>query len=638
MPPQKKLKFKSYKIPAGRHYVLIREPWPYNASMSTARSPQNYVNAVTTWICCMVGDLCDTNINPSDVRIFSQSTHRDLIVEIESETLNINHLLGAHHASDFLIEPGHANNCTSVLYEYDYARFNSPDKTNWRSDVPSNLLRPTPVKCEDMGSSYPTPSPTDAMRHKWAKHLPGRLTLGHPDCIQQTPTSATDPPPPANQPAGPSAPREPSQQPSVAAIQKREASLSPPTRSPPPPEEVPPSQFVFTPYERPLHFPSGPTAVRSPSPPVPVPTRTKRDPYEEEEDALQHLRDTQIAAVGQGEGAIRIKSEIKTEEYEPSVKLEDAYDEMQAARLRDTQTPVSHGDGVLHVKSEIKTEYQPSVKMEAIHEDVRAMRVKQEEGTVKAEYVPGPELQDLFAQATRERERQAVKHEEHEVPIEPESIPQGVKPEPVDVPMPNPRPSNKRFDPFDGYEPEYGRRGVKKEEGGELNSRQWSSGTSSNYPSSSAYPRPPPPRVKQEEFSGRSPPSRTNHTPNVKQEEYGYDSRRYSHGVKQEYNDGGYRSREPPPPSAFSGGYSDYAQRRYSSGSGGRDGRHSTPGAREASRTFSPSPHPVKRERDVYDDRPPPIKRERTESGGSRYVNPPSREIRDPRVRARIER
>ncbi|KAF8184046.1 hypothetical protein K438DRAFT_2020414 [Mycena galopus ATCC 62051] len=157
---------------------------------------------------------------------------------------------------------------------------------------------------------------------------------------------------------------------------------------------------------------------------------------------------------------------MKTEEYEPSVKLEDIYNEVQAARLRDTQITVSHGEGVLHVKSEIETEYQPTVKMEAMHKDVRAMRVKREEGTVKADYVPGPELQDLFAQATRERERQAVKHEEHEAPLKPESITQEVEPEPVDA-----------FDPFDGYEPESdGHREVKKEERDELNSRQWFSG------------------------------------------------------------------------------------------------------------------------------------------------------------------
>lgn len=97
------------------------------------------------------------------------------------------------------------------------------------------------------------------------------------------------------------------------------------------------------------------------------------------------------------------------------------------------------------------------------------VRVKTEEDRpIKAEYIPTSELVDILAQgqqALRERERRGVKREEtDQAEINAEHRTLGVKPEPGDVPMPRARPANKRFDPFDGYEPGSSRGGVKKEE------------------------------------------------------------------------------------------------------------------------------------------------------------------------------
>jgi hypothetical protein len=64
----------TYRIPENRHYFFIQNPWPFDESVSNARAPQQYVNAVIGWLCCMVADLCDTEMNKSDIRVFYQST------------------------------------------------------------------------------------------------------------------------------------------------------------------------------------------------------------------------------------------------------------------------------------------------------------------------------------------------------------------------------------------------------------------------------------------------------------------------------------------------------------------------------------------------------------------------------------
>jgi hypothetical protein len=155
-------------------------------------------------------------------------------------------------------------------------------------------------------------------------------------------------------------------------------------------------------------------------------------------------------------------------------------------------------------------------------EGLGGVRVKTEEDRpIKGEYVPTSELVDILAQgqqALRERERRGVKREEtDESEIKAEDSTLGVKPEPGDVPMPRARPANKRFDPFDGYEPECqssSRRQYQADihEPTIVNSRQTPSVR--GYSASTTYSRPPPARVKQEEESMSRP-----HAPSVKQDD-----------------------------------------------------------------------------------------------------------------------
>ncbi|KAJ7314459.1 hypothetical protein DFH08DRAFT_431751 [Mycena albidolilacea] len=148
--PAKALKFKTYRIPEGRHYLIIQNPWPFDESVSNARNPQAYINAVVGWISIMIQDLCSVDIHHNDIQIFYQSTHRHLIVEIQSTAVgSVDALLGAHHSSAFLTaQYAGGGNLTSVIYEYNYMRFNSPEKTNWTSHTASYSSLPPdfPVK------------------------------------------------------------------------------------------------------------------------------------------------------------------------------------------------------------------------------------------------------------------------------------------------------------------------------------------------------------------------------------------------------------------------------------------------------------------------------------------------------------
>ncbi|KAJ7609189.1 hypothetical protein DFH06DRAFT_1247453 [Mycena polygramma] len=751
MPPNapKKLKFKTYRIPESRHYIFIQNPWPFDVSVSTARIPPTYVNAVVAWICCMVRDLCDTEIDKSNVRIFYQSTHRDLIAEIELATLtSVGPLLGAHHSFTFLT-PKHVGdaNHTSVIYEYNYERFNSPERTNWTTQMATYTYLPPDfaIKNESVGFAYPTPSPSDAKRPQSAKPLPGRLILGHPECPPEIPVPL--PPPPQGPPAPLTEPvvTAPPQriQPEVTTVQRPpdtnentapEAAHPPPhiSRSPPPSEPAPPSEFAFAPYEPPLHFPR----ARSPGMPStatasqPSNFANKRDPYEEEEEEQELLKEPTLT-VEPDERVVKLevkKEEVKEEEASrPLSQMREIYaqvqemsvrnaestgateEEEELQRLQDTRLPVA-AEAHARVQSEVKEEeeYRPSAQLLELHakgqsemrvrdaesaeatervkkevkvergdESVRVKTenkegikreacepsnllagdgldakppikiegaVKQEQGVFKTEdaYVPSQALQELFAQGQEvRRERLAV------------------KPEPSDAPIPRAPPRNKRFDPFDGYEPEVGDStggGVKREEGTEFNTRQAYMPHAS---SPSAFPRP----IKREEFSsGSSRPPPPTYSANVKQEyeQRPYtsrDSSTYSPGVKYEdYNGSGYSNRgAAQPPQNLSYYYQEplgpssngaYPPNNISSG-GHRDaGGHSRD--RSRMRTYSPPSRAVKRERDSYDDGPP-VKRERPEQGPSAPVytnttasntsNPsPKPNLNDPRVRARIER
>ncbi|KAK7057949.1 hypothetical protein R3P38DRAFT_2843790 [Favolaschia claudopus] len=617
MPPKPKvlqtkktLKLKAYRIPEGQHYLLLQNPWPFEDTVSTARTPQTYVNAVICWLCCMLGDLCDINMRPSDIRIFYQSTHRDLIAEISANLPEFpGQVLGAHHSSAFLV-PRYAGrvDCMAVVYEYDYVRFNSPEKTNWTSYVASVATVPLDfaVKHEAMNFPYPSPSPTDARPHKFAKPLPTRLRLGHPDCPPQVPQAQEPPAAPSNV-AGPSQPNalEPNARrdrtavplddhPRASSSAARPSSSSP---SPPPPEQHPRSEFAFTPYERPSHFPTGEIQPANTT----NPQRTKRDPYEEEADAEEVLRDTVpsitlsrgVKIEGENDVGVHVKLEaggIKEEGYDPSPELRNIFAQGQKASIERKGAERSPRDSSLHE------------------------RVKMEDGVKKEEdYVPSAEWQASYRQ--RDQRLGSARDTPPQVRVKVEG-----RDMPLDVPMP------------DAPADRFGSRVlVKKEQESEWNSRQ---------PSASAYPRQP-------EYASRS-------SSGVKQEyrEPNYLDRgprsdfesRHSH-IKSEFehqrNRG--RSRAVPNSPLYFPRYEDMEKvhpREHAIRREGNNSNHS----RNTSRTYSPPPQPVKRERDQYNDdhrslRPsePPVKREKVESRVPDNKSTSFIRTLDPRVRVKRE-
>ncbi|KAJ6489258.1 hypothetical protein C8R47DRAFT_1125490 [Mycena vitilis] len=356
MPP--KSKHKTYRIHANRHYIFIQNPWPFDFSVSTARYPTAYVNAVVAWICCMVRDLCDTDIDESNVRIFYQCTHRDIIAEIELASLpSLAPLLGAHHSFKFLT-PKHVGdaNHTSVVYEYNYERFNSPYRTNWTAQMATYAYFPPDLgikswhKNEGLGFSYPAPSPSDAKRPQTARPLPGRLILGHPDCPPQN----AAPQAPA-QPTEPGMTATPPLQSAVTEAKTAQSTPGVPTTNeclapdaslhiPQPLGDNSPSEFAFTPYVPPMHFPcacsgSMPAATQ----PQPSKTYTKRDPYEED-TPLERLKGAHVAFAD-----AQVKSEVTTEGV---LNVHVQRQDTQARNAESTRIKMERGDGDLRSKTE----------------------------------------------------------------------------------------------------------------------------------------------------------------------------------------------------------------------------------------------------------------------------------------------
>ncbi|KAJ7463938.1 hypothetical protein FB451DRAFT_452464 [Mycena latifolia] len=498
MPP-KKLKFKEYRIPENHCFLFIKNPWPFDESMSSSQNPQAFCNAVVAWICCMIQDLCDIDIYRTEVQIFWQSTHRDLIADIEvpDDCPNLDAVLGAHHSALFLTDR-HAGtgNLTSVVYEYDYKRMNSPQKTNWTHATAkySSLPKDFAVKCLALSQrSYPTPGPAEKRQLHPTKPLPGRLVLHHPDCPQQTlaplPQEQTarrrsSSPPEEVQPAAPR-----SRSPSRASDSRSPSRFESPTPTPAP-EPNPRSEFAFTPYERPPNFPRGHTITTLPPessarasdsvPPrssesVPprasesVPPRVapsvlprgsasvqpKQDPDEEDAAAVDVLlrnssadRSTieRGASTLSGEDApVRVKSEPRA----PVIKQE------QEQELKLSPEPSA---SVGRVSREREFQAQRGPEAVPVKQEQEAVTIKQE--AVNAEkYGLDPALVAQVEQARRERELQAQQEEgpfggtgDEDTPMRartPAHVNMPIKPEPTDVPMPKPRALNRRMDPFE---------------------------------------------------------------------------------------------------------------------------------------------------------------------------------------------
>ncbi|KAJ7648091.1 hypothetical protein FB45DRAFT_895224 [Roridomyces roridus] len=321
MPP-KQFKIKTYKPEKHHHYLFFHEPWPHHQNLS--QHGDNCCKNIVAWLSIMIEDLCGIEIHPTQVALYYQSTHKNVIADIEIQPSSefqspcLDPLLGAHHTTAFLKYGAERPNQITTIYYYDFARFNSPDRTNWSpitTTFPS-LAPQFPVKRGGaLHPAYPHPQPTDRGQLKLCSRLPGRLILGHPDCvpIPLEPTAPQPNPPGASNADSPSPRARTTSPPPPVERQPTPQRASPPATAPPDP--LPRSEFAFAPYESPLHLrrppnPSQSTSSESDHPSQPPSSKskmdTKRDPYEEDEHAFAQLHNVETE-----------------EEHSVAVKLED---------------------------------------------------------------------------------------------------------------------------------------------------------------------------------------------------------------------------------------------------------------------------------------------------------------------------
>ncbi|KAJ7770299.1 hypothetical protein DFH07DRAFT_272901 [Mycena maculata] len=556
----KQLKIKTYTIPANRHFLFIHTPWPFN-TISTKSERQLHCNSVVAWLCVMIQDLCGIEVHPTDMVIFWQSTHQDLIADIQilpSEDCPspcLDPVLGAHHASTFLTEEHKNDARTSVIYYYDYLRKNAPGRTNW-TEATSNYQSFNPRF--PVRRPYPEPSPAELGKLPFTQKLPGRLILGHPEC--QDPGLPSAVPPQAGPSTGPGTAENPAHGGSTAAPaqsppHRRSPSHSPPrletTVESPPHQQDAPSELLFKPYERPMHFPRGhtvdPGRPHSPSPsqskgssPQPA-TKTKCDPYEEELAAHERLKDPSPPA------SVRVKMEVKTEPYEPFAELAQTLAKVEAFRASSS----SHSEPGTSVKREFEpVKLEPTVPhLTSDSQGEDGPGIKQENENIKREpeYRPSAEQVDNFNQVQRLKAGGLKRKDDVSIKTEePRNALCSIKPEPTDAPIPDARPLNRSFNP--SYEPDDVE--VKREERSEsdFNTRQ----PGFNPRSPTTYPAVDP-RAKREEYA----PSPWADVPQRGP------SRTYSPGVKLEYGSSGlgYANRDSRPPVKQESGYNSHARR-----------------------------------------------------------------------------
>ncbi|KAF7297007.1 hypothetical protein MIND_00933000 [Mycena indigotica] len=452
----KAFKRKVYKPPPNTFFAYVHNPWPYldaprpAASASNANrgrgsgrawGPAQRANATLAWVCIMARDLCGVQLEKEDMVLFRKGTSDDVIVQMEApagtDLAAFEALLGGHHRADFERgDPKEGDDVFSVVYRYDYALYNAPGQSGWEevhatadvSFAPTKLPKDFSIRRD---GAYPAPRPVPklhAVRPKDVAALPGRLVLGHKDCVYVQPGPA------AGQLQEPAPVLE-------SAVVERAPTPSP---TPPPPQLPPPrSEHAFVPYESIL-----PTSGR-PAPPAPNTADTvetsaaaprssklgKIDPDDEDAAAQAYLH---------GEPPdVRVKQEHhEFDDEEAQGGLGGIAELVQ--RERERRQRGLNGDGTgpsavpgtasapgVHVKQEpqdaclpINAEPEPADpgQLEAM------ARVKPEpfEPTLRLPVQPQPQQQD---RAVDRNNRDAYTRTEIDKPV-------GVKPEPVAVRIP----------------------------------------------------------------------------------------------------------------------------------------------------------------------------------------------------------
>ncbi|GBE79400.1 hypothetical protein SCP_0205980 [Sparassis crispa] len=390
-----------YKDDPQCKYIVIDDPWPGNL---TGKERNNYYyNWIGAWVFFMLGKKAG-----EPICIYSVNTRREVIVKL-SEGIDVTSFLGAHHWSVFLRmhRPTDAER-VSCVFPYNYRMKGHPENHNWTENFPIGGEPPPHLK---FPVKFPYPPPTWASPdHKNAK-----------DISLPLPASRPQPPPNAFDPYQPPAHYDP-----ALAADPSDAPEEPEEESEEEPEEV--------------------VIKAEPEPELYV--RTKNDPYEEEDAALQFLKaepvddhvpmeqeitDTQIkqevaeANVKQEPPEAPIKREEQPEENTPSEAFMAAFARLQQRALENSasQAPTRPPDTSASPHISVIEPYIPT------QSGTSAPRVKPEpqEGVIPPfshthapRYNPGPVVLSTSGSG-------------------PSALGMRVKPEPEDRPLPSGMPA-----------------------------------------------------------------------------------------------------------------------------------------------------------------------------------------------------
>ncbi|KAJ7054322.1 hypothetical protein C8F01DRAFT_1088873 [Mycena amicta] len=157
----KPLQLKEYKRENGKSYAYIHNPWPY-ASTAQQSAPNTLL-----WVCCMVQDLCGVHLDQSSMLLFHKSTTRDVVIEFEAQDGDVtivDRIIGGHDPREFMTEPSQNDNLElSVIYHYDFKRFNHPERVGW-TEYPAQKINFAAVNAIPVkrGGLYPPPLAVEA--------------------------------------------------------------------------------------------------------------------------------------------------------------------------------------------------------------------------------------------------------------------------------------------------------------------------------------------------------------------------------------------------------------------------------------------------------------------------------------------
>lgn len=146
--------------------LVVVNPWP-----PSGPTHRQFVNNVASWFEVMLGKSNGIKVEA----VYQQRTHHYIIVELPAEA-GTDRLIGAHHWSDFLVEPWKSKHqeTVSYIYEYNYQVFRHPSQINWHAAIPtySSIDPSFPIR-----SPYPPPRPAPSTSLPYAAALPPQLRL-----------------------------------------------------------------------------------------------------------------------------------------------------------------------------------------------------------------------------------------------------------------------------------------------------------------------------------------------------------------------------------------------------------------------------------------------------------------------------